>query len=145
VSKKKTTKASRGKGAPPHEPTEQSRKQAETMAGLGMSHDKIALVMRLSPMTLRKHYAEELARGRALASMTVTNSLMTNIKKGNVPSIIFYLKTRERWSEANGAPSDGGDGTADKRERRPLVVQVVDARKPKKADNDEDGGTDAAA
>lgn len=53
-------------GNVPHEPTEESRRQVEKLAGLQISQAEIAMVMDVSPDTIQRHYSAEFARGKAL-------------------------------------------------------------------------------
>src|SRR5215213_6560020 len=62
-------------GRPPHRPTEERRRQVEGMAGNGLTNQQIARVMRIGETTLKRHYPEELARGSALATAMVGQSL----------------------------------------------------------------------
>ena len=101
-------------GRPPHEPTEERRRQVEGMAGNGLTNQQIARVMRIGETTLKRHYAEELARGSALATAMVGQSLyrmatdwMKPGKDGKprapdkaaVTAAIFWMKARAGWSE----------------------------------------------
>ncbi len=101
-------------GRPPHQPTEEARRHVQRMAGDGLTHAQIARVVRLGETTLKRHYAEELARGAALATATVGRSLfrmatdwMTPGEDGRprapdraaVAAAIFWMKARAGWSE----------------------------------------------
>ena len=101
-------------GRPPHQPTEEARRQVQRMAGDGLTHAQIARVMRLGETTLKRHYPEELARGAALATATVGRSLfrmatdwMTPGEDGRprapdraaVAAAIFWMKARAGWRE----------------------------------------------
>lgn len=50
----------------PHVPTDETRRQVETLAGLQISQVEIGMVMGVSDSTIRRHYSEEFERGRAL-------------------------------------------------------------------------------
>ena len=102
-------------GRPPHEPTEERRRQVEGMAGNGLTQAQIARVMRVGETTLKTHYAEELARGSALATAMVGQSLYRMATdwmqppgegeprkgpdKAAVAAAIFWMKARAGWSE----------------------------------------------
>ena len=51
------------RGRPSHVPTEKDRKTVEAMASYGVPQDEIALVLGVSPPTLRRHYAETAGQG----------------------------------------------------------------------------------
>ena len=102
-------------GRPPHEPTEERRRQVEGMAGNGLTNEQIARVMRIGETTLKKHYPEELARGGAMATALVGQSLYRMATdwmqppgegeprkgpdKAAVAAAIFWMKARAGWSE----------------------------------------------
>jgi hypothetical protein len=83
----------------PKTPTPEQRKQVKTLSGFGLNHVQVANVMDISRPTLEKYYSEELRKGKDEAIALVTNSLFSNIKKGNVPCILFYLKCQAGWKE----------------------------------------------
>lgn len=82
-----------------HKPTDASRAQVEDMAGYGLPQDQIAKVMRISETSLKKHYAEELTRGVAVANSAVAESLFKQCREGNTTAMIFWAKTRMGWRE----------------------------------------------
>lgn len=86
----------------PYVVTEERRKQVQTMAGLGIREDAIALILRVHKNTLRKHHADDLARGRVVADMAVADALFraaTSGSKQGVAAAIFWAKTRMGWRE----------------------------------------------
>ena len=54
------------RGNLPHVPTDESRRQVETLAGLQISQAEIAMVLDVSPDTIQKHYPAEFQRGKAM-------------------------------------------------------------------------------
>ena len=79
------------------------------MSGLGIRDADIANVLCVTPPTLRKHYAAELARGHAEATAKVAQSLFnmaTNPDKPNVAAAIFWMKCRAGWREQDGGKKD---------------------------------------
>ena len=87
-------------GRPPHEPTDIARDTAKKLSGLGVNHDDIAKILRISDETLRKYYADELLMGKVEANSEVASSLFRNATKNeNVSAQIFWLKTQARWKE----------------------------------------------
>ena len=55
----------------PHQPTETTKAQVESAAGLGLPHEQIGALIGISDKTLRKYYANELAIGKAKASAKI--------------------------------------------------------------------------
>jgi hypothetical protein len=90
------------KANPEH--VELMREQVEAMASFGIPQDKIAVCLKISPVTLRKRYPEELATGATKASALVAQNLFciaTGEGREAVTAAIFWLKTRARWSEVS--------------------------------------------
>src|ERR1700712_3530954 len=70
------------------------------MAGLGVPHDGIAVLLEIDPKTLRKYFHNELERGSVEATAKVAQSLfhMATVEK-NVAAAIFWMKARAGWRE----------------------------------------------
>ncbi len=104
-----------------HKPDEKMRKQVLALAGFGMTHDQIALVMDISDETLRKYYKQELSIGTTKLNAQVAQNLFsiaTSKEKGAVAAAIFWMKTRARWTERIDISNE--DGTL-----KPEPVQVA--------------------
>ena len=56
---------------PQHQPTDEQRRQVMTLAGLGITQDQIASLLRLAPKTLRLRYRNELDTGTTEANVRV--------------------------------------------------------------------------
>lgn len=82
-----------------YKPTDDQRKQVETMAAYGIPALDIANVLGIHRATLDRHYRAELDRATTMANAKVAGYLFENAKKGNVTAQIFWLKTRARWKE----------------------------------------------
>ena len=80
------------------------RERVRYLAGVGVRQDDIAKIIGCAPKTLRKRFRDELDRGVAEANATVCGYLFAAAKAGNIPAIIFWLKTRAHWRE--GAAAD---------------------------------------
>jgi transposase len=104
-----------GMGRPPHQPTDQTRLQAKTLAAVGIKHEDIAAKIGISADTLVKYYKQELDDGRVDANAQIGKSLYEQAKAGNTAAMIFWLKTRAGWKETQVQEHTGPDGT-------PLVV-----------------------
>ena len=108
-------KTGRKRGRPEFEPTDEQRKLVDQLAGYGIPEPDIAkLVINpqtkepISPMTLRKHFREELDTGHVRANQTVAGALFKNATTGTetypggIPTAqIFWLKTRGKgqWKD----------------------------------------------
>lgn len=93
--KKQTTK-------PSHQPAEETKRQIETLSGFGLTQDQIALVIGLSPPTLRKYYEHEISSGKAKACAQIAKTLFqqaTKADKPNMSAAIFWLKCQAGWKE----------------------------------------------
>ena len=76
-----------------------TRERVRYLAGVGVRQDDIAKIIGCAPKTLRKRFRDELDRGVAEANATVCGYLFAAAKAGNIPAIIFWLKTRAQWRE----------------------------------------------
>jgi len=92
---------------PEKKPSEEQRKQVETLAGYGMTHEQIGNVLDITRPTLVKWYKKELKVGKDKAIATVLNGLFYNIKRKKEASIFFYLKTQLGWKEREDAQTQG--------------------------------------
>jgi hypothetical protein len=84
--------------------TAKDRQKVEKMAGLGIRHDGIALVMDMSDETLRKYFRRELDLGKVKTDTLVAQSLFEKaIGNGpqSVTAAIFWCKTRLGWKDPN--------------------------------------------
>jgi hypothetical protein len=53
----------------------------------------------ITPATLEKHFARELDESAAEMDAIVCSALTTQIKRGNIISIIWYMKNRMGWRD----------------------------------------------
>lgn len=98
-------------GAPAHVPTEETRQKAQYLAGLGVPHEHIAVLVGLSDdKTLREHYADELKKGKAQANAKATQMLFQKVEKGDLGATIFWLKAQAGWREKQEMIHTGPDG-----------------------------------
>ncbi len=113
-------------GRPAHEPTDKERKQVAALAGLGIRMEDIALVMGLSPPTLRKYYSHELEVGLITANAKVAESVFkqaTDPARPNIAAAIFWLKCRAGWREGGGVPLDDPPGKKEQAARDAVTAQ----------------------
>jgi hypothetical protein len=83
-------------------PTDEQRKSVDAMAACGVPEKVIARVLGIAPMTLRKHFKEELALGHVKANTAVAQFLFwkaTHDGPQAVTAAIFWAKTRMGWRE----------------------------------------------
>lgn len=143
-------------GVPAHVPTDQTRGLVTLLAGFGVPHIMIGRqVGGISDVTLRKHYAPELALGAAQATSKVAETLYKQATSGlNTAATIFWLKVRAGWSEKVVVEGDvkssgkvkhehsGEVSVVMSAEQRAAIFAAVRAQAAK--DDDEDGGGGAA-
>ena len=83
----------------PHKPSEKTRQQAQSAAGLGLPHDQIGALLGISDETLRKYYPTELALGKAQSSAAVAKTLFNKAQAGDTTAMIWWTKAQMRWAE----------------------------------------------
>ena len=97
MTKKKTNQ---GGGKKPHRPTDEQRATVSAMCSYGVPQEEIAAVIGIDDKTLRKYYRTELDTASAKANAKVAQRLYKKcIEDGDTASMIFWLKTRAKWSE----------------------------------------------
>lgn len=88
------------KGRKPHKATEETRRTVEAMCSYGIPQPDIAAVIGIDPKTLRLYYREELDTATAKANARVAGVLYKKcLDDEDTASVIFWLKTRAKWSE----------------------------------------------
>ena len=118
-------------GRPCWSPTDADREKIQIMAAIGLPQEKIALVFKVAPKTLRKHCAVELDTGEAVANSEVGKFLYdaatgkeTFVKEDGtrctrhvgvsgptITAAIFWMKTRAHWKETMLHSGNGPEGT----------------------------------
>jgi hypothetical protein len=99
------------------------RERVRYLAGVGVPQDDIAKIIGCAAKTLRKRFRDDLDRGVAEATATVAGFLFAAAKGGNIPAIIFWLKTRAHWREKTAPEVPvSGDGGAN----APVVLILPD-------------------
>lgn len=98
-------------GRPKHKPTDQIRKQVETMSGMGLTQEAMASVLGLSVDTLFLYYKDVLESGKAKANFEVIKSLYKNATTmNNVTAQIFWAKTQLKWRDTTAVEISGPNG-----------------------------------
>jgi|GEM_PF-1095190 len=88
---------------PPKTLAEKELAEIETLAGLGLRFEDIALVKGMCLDTLKKYADEYLQRGRAKAKAQVMQTAYKMATSGKTPAMtMFWLKTRAGWREGQG-------------------------------------------
>jgi hypothetical protein len=82
-------------------PTEEERKNVEAMAGYGVPHEQIAVLIRggIDADTLKKHFKLELQTGKAKANAQIGKTLFQKATGGDTVSLIWWSKTQMAWRE----------------------------------------------
>lgn len=93
-----------------YEPTPEQRGQVEAMSAYGVPQVEIAKVLGINKETLQKHFREELDTANAKAVAAVAGKLYKKAMNGCVTSMIFFLKTRGKWSEKIQVENTGLNG-----------------------------------
>lgn len=120
------------KASTKHVPTSISRNAVMLGCLNGMTQEQIAGLIEIDPKTLRAHYADELANGRAKMMAKVTANLFsiatqTRDLKAALTACIFMLKTKGGWKE-------GGDPVEkDETQRRVVVSLNIGDKEPRTA------------
>jgi hypothetical protein len=71
----------------------------EKLTAYGVTQDHIAREIGVCQKTLQTHYRDEIDRGTARANAKVAGVLFEKALAGDTACMIFWLKTRARWSE----------------------------------------------
>lgn len=92
-----------------HQVTDEMRLTVENAAGMGMSHEEIAVLMGVrDPKTIRRRYRKELDQGRAKANLQIATVLFKKCIAGDNTAIIWWEKTRAGKSDRLTLRTDPG-------------------------------------
>lgn len=105
------------------------RERVRYLAGVGVPQDDIAKILGCAPKTLRKRFRADLDRGVAEANATMCGFLFAAAKAGNIPAIIFWLKTRAHWREKT-APDNPIPGSDTESNSQVVLVLPDNSRDP---------------
>ena len=106
------------RGRPPFQPDNQTRKQIELMAAIGVSQNEIARALGINPKTLRLHCRRELERGLVLAEVEQAGNILRVASGKGAPAlkaIMFALQSRFGWSHYAAALSGRQTDTSGRR------------------------------
>ena len=101
--------------------TDELCKKAETLAAQGLTVEQMASVLGIGQSTFYEKQAkypeflEAIEDGRAKGIATITNALFSKARKGDFPSMKYYLNNRDRenWNDAKPEQSSS-DSANDK-------------------------------
>ena len=96
-------------------PTPEERKQVEAMAGYGVPHEQIAVLIGedgIDADTLKKHFKNELVQGKAKANAKVGQTLFQKATSGDTTAAIWWSKTQMGWKDTQSHEISGVDGGA---------------------------------
>ena len=88
-------------GQPAFKPTDDERKLVEQMTACGIPQESQCLVIRdgIDDKTLRKHFRRELDTAATKANTKVAGTLFNKAMSGDTTALIWWTKTRMKWSE----------------------------------------------
>ena len=109
---------------PPFIPTDEERRQVETLSGWGIPYEQIAIMIRkgISCDTLTRHFQTELVAGKAKANTGVARTLYQKAIGGDTTAAIWWSKTQMRWAETQRHELSGRNGA-------PIETMTLDASK----------------
>mgnify|MGYP003109041733 CR=1 FL=1 len=76
----------------------------KSLSGLGITHEQMCAIVKISRPTLYKYYQEELQEGKANANAQIARNLFkiaTGSGREAVTACIFWLKTQAKWKETD--------------------------------------------
>lgn len=94
-----------------HKPDKASRDTVMMHSMVGTPQTDIARVLGIDEKTLRKHYRDELDLASAKANATIGGALFNKAKSGDTTAMIFWMKTRARWTERSELDHTSSDGS----------------------------------
>ena len=95
-------------GPKPHKATEANKNLVAGHARVGTTQAVIADILNIDLKTLRRYYRAELDQSLATANATIAGKLFSKAMAGDgdTAALIFWLKTRAKWSEAKDEDSE---------------------------------------
>ena len=81
----------RGRGQPPHAPTDKTRQTVQVLKANGNTHRVIALVIGIDVNTLMKHYRDELDNGFAHVKAMMGAAVVQSGLRGNIGAQRYWL------------------------------------------------------
>ena len=121
--KKKNGGARPGAGRKPFIPTEAEKQLVADLSGNGLPYEQIAAQIRggVSIDTIQRHFRPEITVGQAEANQKIAQCLFNKAIGGDTTALIWWTKSRMRWSETQKHEHTGKGGA-------PIAVSAVDFR-----------------
>lgn len=91
--------------------SDEHAKQVLALSQYGVPQEDIAATIGCCVETLVKLYADEMARGKAVANARIGRRLFEKAMDGDTASLIFWAKTRMGWRETQKLDVTSSDGT----------------------------------
>jgi predicted alpha/beta-fold hydrolase len=82
-----------------HLATDKTRRIVSLHGLAGTPQDEIAILLGISPDTLKSAYGDHLSMARAVSNASVCERLYKKAIQGDTQAIIFWLKTRANFIE----------------------------------------------
>ena len=117
--------------------TDEIAEMVKRLSGIGITHDMICSIAKISKPTLYKYYDEELKVGKAQSTAQIANNLYrmaTGEGKEALTASIFWLKTQAGWKETDVVEINN---VSDEKERFEQLIKSVRESKHTKADSTE--------
>ena len=95
-----------------YERNEETAAIVNALSAYGVTHDEIALYIKVSKPTLYKYYSDELKLGKIRANTRIAETLYNMAKDGDRTACIFWLKTRGGWRETSRMELANADNEA---------------------------------
>jgi hypothetical protein len=118
-------------------PTDAHKMDVVMMSTNGIKPHIQAESLGISMKVLNKYFKHELDYGKMRANTKVSNALYEKAIEGNVPAMIFWLKSQGGWREADRLELTGANGKAlgnltdtDKEQRMLSVLMKAKGIKP---------------
>jgi hypothetical protein len=116
--------------------------KVSVLGGLGLTAEEISLVLGISKKTFynyrdKPEFLHAIKEGRAKADTEIVSELRKQARKGNVPSMIFWLKNRQpdRWRDRHDLGLSGNVKTDSTLEVKIVQVKDGDDKEGENADN----------
>lgn len=84
---------------PPYIPTDEDAAKVEALSSIGTPEKDIAVYLGIAEVTLKKHYADILAKSLTDKNLQMAKTLFQAGVDGDVKAMMFWLKTRAGWQE----------------------------------------------
>jgi len=124
-------------GTPAFVPTDIQREDVVMMSANGIKPMHQAESLGVSMKILNKYFKSELDYGKMRANTRVSGALYGKAMEGNVPAMIFWLKSQAGWREADRLELTGANGKSlvnltdtDKEQRMLSVLMRAKGMKP---------------